>query len=157
METQVAVDKTLITNLTNDIEIDREHKEDDILVRDVTKKRITLNATVVHVTLERCKDVHLEVNQPTISGVVDITDCENCEININSRLRLVNIENSTASELHYGDNAFFFRVHTKGSKHTTVCLPDACNLIPANKAEETLVAELVEGGSLKISTLKELP
>jgi len=148
-----AVDKTLITNLTGDIDIGSTHAEDNVLVRDVTKKKITMSSPVVHLTLEKCKEVHLEVNAPTISGIIDIADCENCEISINAKIRLVDISNSSASELHYADNKFFFRVHTKGSKHTTVCLPDACNLIPANKADEILIAELTADGNIKTSPL----
>ena len=155
METQ-AVDRTLITNLTGDIEIGQQHEEDDILVRDVSKRIIKVNSSVVHLTLEKCKEVHLEVNQPPISGIIDLTDCENCELTINTSVRLVSMTNSTASELHYGKNDFFFRVHTKGSKHTTVCLPDACNLIPANKADETLIAELTADGNIKTSPMQEL-
>ena len=153
METP-AVDVTLITNLTGDLDIGEKHHEDDILVRDVTKKKITVSSSVVHVSLEKCKDVHLEVNKPTVSGIIDLTDCENCEISINANIRLVNIVNSTASELHYADNGNFLRVHTRGSKHTTVCLPDACNLIPANKGDETLVAELTADGHLKTAPMK---
>ena len=146
-------DKTLLTKLSEDMTIGESHKDESLVLREVSKCKIKIESSLLHLSLENCNNVILEINCSPSSGIVTISDSVGCEVNVNSSLRLVRVSQSSGTELHYHESSFFGEVHTITSKGTIVCLPDACNMIPANKDESILVSLLTADGAIKSSVL----
>ena len=136
------------SNLSSPLVIDTENSS--VLISSSNSQKVEVNKPITILTIKDCSSLSLYINAPVQE--LTVINCNGTDINVEATVQRTSIENSERSELHFGQNEHFGPVQTANSKGTTVCLPEACNMIPANKDGKVFTALLsADAQTLEIS------
>jgi hypothetical protein len=134
--------KKHITGLADTLNVDETLTE--LLISDSQKQKVLIKASVASLVLSNCSEITVTVNAPVRE--LHLASCKKIEIAGEAPITNVTLEKCENTELHFNEENLFQSIETKETKGTTVCLPDACNMIPANKEGKVIRATPAPGG-----------
>jgi hypothetical protein len=112
------------------LQINEEAEEIEIV--NSTKQKVTISQPVHTLVVKGCSELEFEIEAKV--GCLSLADCSRIEV-------------------HYGKNDYIGEILSTKTKGTTVCLPEACNMIPGNKEGEILVSSLSEDGQAVLTKI----
>jgi hypothetical protein len=131
-------------SLSAPLVIDASSPHSTVTISASSTQRVEINKPLSSLTIKDCAELSMYVNAPIEQLIV--FQSKQTDLNIEARVAELKIENSERTELHFAANAHFGLVTTAASKGTTVCLPEACNMVPANKEGKVLTVKLSADG-----------
>ena len=112
-----------------------------VSITSTSSQRVEVNRPLDSLLITKCSSLAVYINAEVKE--LRIVESSGTEINAEAQVFKTTIEQSDKTELHFGANSHFGPIQTVGPcKGTTVCLPEACNMIPATKEGRTLLATL---------------
>jgi hypothetical protein len=131
-----------VVGLTQTLNI--EEAVEDVTIAGSLKQQVIIKAPVGSIRLSGCSEIAVTVNAAV--KVVEMVHCQKIEVSAEAAIGKVILEKCEFTELHFNKENLFESIQTKETKGTTVCLPDACNMIPANKEGKIITATPASGG-----------
>ncbi len=135
-------------------QIGEEFRGKTVVVENANKCTISLDATGVDKLIFRdSSELVIKINHGLIESSVEFTNCQACELEISVPLQRVILNGTTRTSLHYHDGSYLQEIVSLGTKGTTVCLPDTCNMLPNSKTEKLLSTLGSDGSAINTGPL----